>query len=173
MYGLLYPAVLGTVLINLFIPLSRFVQGRAIGGPEFGVAKLVLTLGVVFHFIVDYLVAQEAPEHGWLGFSFDCCILMGLWTAAASVYVGASSVPDIRSLCVALSAVYVLFLVYLFLVGERVKHRALVVIVEVFGLLWFTIGAVWMNTAFAATGLLLSGILLGWAANKALHQTVV
>ena len=50
MYSLIYPAVLGTVLINLFIPLSKCVSGQPINAPEFTVAKLILTLGIVFHF---------------------------------------------------------------------------------------------------------------------------
>src|SRR4051812_21431244 len=96
MYGLLYPAVLGTVLLNIFTPLSRLVEGGPVTTSEFGLGKLVLTAGITFHFIVDYVLSQEAPEHGWRGFAINCAVLAGLWTAAASIHMDSLAPPNVQ-----------------------------------------------------------------------------
>lgn len=87
MYGLLYPAVLGTVLVGLFSLIYMLIETESSTRPAFGVDKLILTLGVVFHFIVDYILAQEAPERGWRGFTVDCGVLVGLWVVYSSQMV--------------------------------------------------------------------------------------
>ncbi len=134
MYSLLYPAVLGTVLLNVFVFLSKVVEGESISGSDFGIGKLVLTFGIVVHFIVDYILGQEAPEHGWRGFWLDCGILGGLWVAAASVHINLSTAPDVQILCGALAWVYLLFLAYLLFVYRGLQHRKLVGVVESIGL---------------------------------------
>jgi hypothetical protein len=174
MYALLYPAVLGTVLLDIFGLLSTIVEGESIAGPNFGIGKLVLTTGIVVHFIVDFLLAQEAPEHGWTGFVFDCSVLAGLWVAAASIHLGSFAMPDLWMLCVALAWVYVMFLCYLTLIYRKLRYATLVAAVEIFSLLWFVVGAVWFtNLTYAATGLFVSAILLLWVGSKALKEAVV
>src|SRR5829696_2515095 len=118
MYGLLYPAILGTVLVGILSLVTKLIEAEPSARPTFGIAKLILTLGIVVHFIVDYVLAQEAPEHGWCGFMIDGGVLAGLWIAAASVhapYTGASvgDAPNVRILCISLVVVYVLYLIYL------------------------------------------------------------
>lgn len=168
MYGLLYPAVLGTVLLNIFFPLSRLVGGGSVAAPEFGIGKLVIAVGVTFHFIVDYMLSQEAPEHSWRGFAINCVVLVGLWVAGASIHIGADLAPNLQILCWALVGVYGAFLVYLWLIYKRLQSVPAIAAVEVFSLLWFIVGATWlMNLTFVAMGLFLSAILLLWAGNRA------
>jgi hypothetical protein len=173
MYGLLYPAVLGTVLVGILSLISNLIEAAPTGRTEFGVGQLILTLGIVVHFIVDYILAQEAPERGWGGFAIDCGVLAGLWIAAASVhapYTGgiAGAEPDVRILCIAIAGVYALFLLYLALYYERLQNVRVVAAVEVLSLSWFVVGSLWKNLSFAAVGLFASAALLFWAGNKAL-----
>lgn len=170
MYGLLYPAVLGTVLLNIFSPLSRLVGGEAVAAPEFGIGKLILTLGVTFHFIVDYVLSQEAPEHGWGGLAIDCFVLAGLWAAAASINIGLLPAPNLKILCWVLVGVYGVFLIYLRLIYKELQNASTVAAVEIFSLLWFIVGALWLrNLTFVATGLFVSAMLLLWAGDRALR----
>lgn len=173
MYGLLYPAILGTVLVGILSLISRLIEAEPATRLEFGIGKLVLTLGVVVHFIVDYILAQEAPEHGWRGFVVDCGVLVGLWVAAASIhapYTGgrAGAEPNVRILCIALAVVYGLFLLYLALFRKGLQNVPLLAAVEVLSLVWFVVGAAWTNLSFAALGLFISAAFLLWAGNKAL-----
>ncbi len=178
MYGLLYPAILGTVLVGILSLISKLIEAESAGTRlEFGTGKLILTLGIVVHFIVDYVLAQEAPERGWRGFGVDCGVLVGLWVAAASVhapYTGGSAgvPPNVRILCVALVAVYVFFLLYLGLFRKGLRNILLLATIEVLSLAWFVIGSVWANLSFAALGLFMSAIFLLWAGNKALPRGV-
>ncbi len=79
MYSSLYPAVLGTVLLNVFVFLSKVVEGESISGSDFGIGKLVLTFGIVVHFIVDYILARKHQSTDGVGFGL---------TAAFSVDYG-------------------------------------------------------------------------------------
>jgi hypothetical protein len=170
MYGLLYPAVLGTVFFNLFPSVWQLIEGQPVAGPQQPI-KLLLTLGIVFHFIVDYVLAQEAPDGGWRGFILEFCMLIALWTAAASAHLDSTRELDIRMLCSTLAAVYAFFLLWLALSHKQIQHKALLVTVEVAGLLWFLIGAFWINTwTFAVTGLFVLGALLGLAADRLLRR---
>ena len=171
MYGLLYPAVLGTVFVNLFPPLMRLVANQTTNDPEICV-KLVLALGIVFHFIVDYLLAQEAPDHGWPGFAIDLLVLIALWTSAASVHLDSDKEPDIRTLCYGLATTYALFLIWLGFYHKQIRRKVFLVTVEVVALLWFLVGGLLIvKWNFSAIGLFGGGILLAWAANKAQGPT--
>lgn len=159
MYGLLYPAVLGTVIVNVLPSVFQLAAGQP-GSDLQLLIKLLLTLGIAFHFAVDYVFAGEAPEHGWLGLVLDSGILLSLWAAATSVHSNSAEAADIRTLCIALIFVYVLFLAYLYISRKQVQSKHLL-FAEFFGLLWFIVGAAWFpNWGFAFTGLLVCGALL-------------
>lgn len=170
MYGLIYPAVLGTVLINLFIPLSNLASGQSLAAPEFTISKLILTLGIVFHFIIDYMFAKEAQDHEWQGFYIDILILVGLWIAAAGVNMNMAVSINVRIVCCALAGVYVIFLYYVYEVHEHIKYWQFVATVEIFALIWFIIGAFWGKTTFVVLGLFIFSLLLAVSANMALHK---
>jgi hypothetical protein len=173
MYGLLYPAILGTVLVGILSLISKLIEAEPATRIEFGAGKLILTFGIVIHFIVDYILAQEAPERGWGGFVVDCGVLAGLWVAAASVHApftdaSAGAAPNVRILCIALAVVYGLFLLYLVFLHKGLQSTRLLATVEVFSLAWFVVGAAWANLSFAALGLFMSAAFLLWAGNKVL-----
>ena len=170
MYSLIYPAVLGTVLINVFIPISNFISGQLIYGTKFTFIKLFLTVGIVFHFAVDYLFAEEAQENGWKGFFIDTLILMGLWIAASSIQMNQKEVPNFAWLSGALAFVYAVFIFYVCKFCKHYQSWERVAIVESLGFLWFIIGAFWMNPAFIILGLFLFGFLLAYTANKVLNS---
>jgi len=137
MYSLIYPAVLGTVLINVFIPISNFISGQLIYGTKFTFIKLFLTVGIVFHFAVDYLFAEEAQENGWKGFFIDTLILMGLWIAASSIQMNQKEVPNFAWLSGALAFVYAVFIFYVCKFCKHYQSWERVAIVESLGFLWF------------------------------------
>jgi hypothetical protein len=173
MYALLYPAVLGTVFVGLLPALVALLRGQSIAGSEMGteigIAKTTLTLGIVLHFVVDYLFAQEVPQYGWRGFVLDLGILLALWAAAGSVHLGSLPAPDVRYVCIALAATYACFLLWLLGMWASLQHRVLLVLFEMGAFAWFTAGALWLtNWKFAATGLFMCGLLLPWMAKKAL-----
>lgn len=175
MYGLLYPAVLGTVIMGFLPPLLNLAltvvtQGiRAI--PAWALAKLVLTLGIVLHFTVDYVLAQDAPNYGWGGFVLEIGILLTLWMAASAVQLSSPTAPTVAYVSLALAVTYVFFLIYLYRAWSDLDLRWPVLTVEILALVWFVVGAACLrNWIFAAAGLFVWGALLAFAANRALQR---
>ena len=127
------------------IPLSRIVEGGPVATPEFGIGKLVLTIGITFHLIVIYILSQEAPVYEWGGFGIDCAVLAGLWTAAASIHINSVAEPNVQIFCWALVWVYAWFLFYLWKMCRELQKISGIAVVEMLRLLWSIVGALWLK----------------------------
>lgn len=121
MFGLLYPAVLGTFFYSL-LP-EAFALMREPG--EFGalrLAKLAIALLLVLHFVFDFYftqqVALEASRYSGKEFFFDLLIVISLFVAYETTHLGDKEVggkevePEVVWVAGALCFSYVLFQIW-------------------------------------------------------------
>src|SRR3954447_16563340 len=88
MFGLLYPAVLGTLFFSLLPELARILTQLAqkrTGGEEEKSARIKTVAGclIVLHFVVDFQLTSSIPDQSYkvLGFIVDLVILFVLFLA--------------------------------------------------------------------------------------------
>ena len=139
MFGLLYPAVLGTFFFSL-LPVLFGTGSDKIERPS--TTKTLTGCLVVLHFIVDFHLASSLPpkEYSLGGFILDLLILGFLFRAFNALNICWSHEPlSVRGAATAIAMTYGLFLVWSFLTLEVTLERLPLWTAEAAGLIVFII----------------------------------
>ncbi|HVR98243.1 MAG TPA: hypothetical protein VMW27_16620 [Thermoanaerobaculia bacterium] len=144
MFGLLYPAVLGSFFF-LLLPVLFGARSETSERVQVGLGKTVSGCLVVYHFIVDFHLTSSLPAERYSsgGFIMDLLILVALFRAFDALNISRPAEPlDLRSAAVAMAFIYALFVTWTFFVLEDVAGRQLVLAVDAIGFILFIVVAV-------------------------------
>jgi hypothetical protein len=154
MFGLLYPAVLGSFFFSL-LPVLFGVRPEA--SERVAIGKTVAGCLVVFHFIVDFHLTSSLPAGRYSrgGFLVDLLILIALFRAFDSLNISRpTQQPSVRWVAAAMAFTYVLFIAWSFFTLEHIPGRLLVV--EIMGLILFIVVAARRSVPFLCASLFLT-----------------
>lgn len=160
MFGLLYPAVLGSFF---FLLLPAVFGARTETSDRVPIGKNLTGWMVVLHFIVDFHLTSSLPAGCYRrdGFLIDLLILIALFKAFDSLNVSRSTRQlNVRWAAVAIAMTYALFLLWSFYTLEDMPGRRNLLIVETVGLILFIIVATRRSAFFLGGSLLLMSITM-------------
>jgi hypothetical protein len=126
MLGLIYPAVLGTVLYSvLAAALSPLISllNKGVLGPFAPGLKWVLVITTVAFYVCDYLYIMFTREFRFLFFIFDLILLAGLYLTFMTIDITTHSLPHKNLTVVAASYGVFVFLYFVWDVLERRSTR--------------------------------------------------
>jgi hypothetical protein len=160
MFGLLYPAVLGTFFFSL-LPALFGGPNQTTGRPATG--KTVAGCLVVLHFVVDFHLTSSLPskDYSFGGFVVDLLILIALFQAFDALNVSRIDQSlDVRRAATALALTYILFLAWSFLTLEATLDYLPLWCAEATGLLIFTMVAIRRSESFLFWSLIVMSSLM-------------
>ncbi|HET9226223.1 MAG TPA: hypothetical protein VFR31_06125 [Thermoanaerobaculia bacterium] len=154
MFGLLYPAVLGSFFF-LLLPVMFGMKREE--SEKVGTSKALAGCLVVFHFIVDFHLTGSLPavEYSSGGFLVDLMILIALFRAFDSLNIsGPAKLLNVRWVAAAMALTYALFIVWSFFILDHIPDRQNLLIVELVGVILFIIVATRRSVLFLCVSLI-------------------
>ena len=171
MFGLVYPAVLGTLLYSLLPEVAGFLAAltRLLATPAG--PKLAVALLIVAHFAIDYVLASEVARYGPLRLAIDTIVVFLLFLAYQGVNLSRPDALVPRQVSLAMAGVYGCFILWA-KADYSLGHQLSLVLFESVAVLSFL--ALWWYEAGAiglALGLLVFTCALSIVANFVLQRT--
>jgi hypothetical protein len=115
MFGLLYPAVLGTFLYSL-LPETLQALRAPLQIDTLQGTKLVLSFLLIAHFLVDFYLTQqvalESKEYPPIAFVLDVLVVLALFVAYDTVHLGDNGQLELRWAAGAMFVSYVIFWIW-------------------------------------------------------------
>jgi hypothetical protein len=163
MFGLLYPAILGTLFYSLLPEALKVVRSPTELSALQGV-KLLIAVLLVAHFLVDFYFTQQVAlktKYSRRLFLLDLAIVLALFVAYETVHLDdRAREPEVRWVAGAMVVSYVLFRIWELSLRRVIgKSRGLMVYETVIAIL-FALIAVWPNVYALAGALVLSAVLM-------------
>jgi hypothetical protein len=163
MFGLLYPAILGTLFYSLLPEVLKAIRSPWELSALQGV-KLLIAFLLVAHFLVDFHFTQQVAlktKYSLRLFFLDLAIVLALFVAYETVHLGnREEEPEVRWVAGAMVVSYILFRIWEFSLRRVIgKNRGLMVYETGIAVL-FVLIAVWQNVYALAGVLLLSAVLM-------------
>jgi hypothetical protein len=163
MFGLLYPAILGTLFYSLLPEALDVVRSPGELSALQGV-KLLIAFLLVAHFLVDFYFTQQVAlktKYSPRLFLLDLAIVLALFVAYETVHLdNRAKEPEVRWVAGAMVASYILFRIWEFSLRRVIgKSRGLMVYETGIAIL-FVLIAVWPNVYALAGALVLSAVLM-------------
>lgn len=165
MFGLLYPAVLGTFFYSLLPETLEAVrdplQVSALQG-----TKLIVAFLLIAHFLVDFYytqqVALETNKYPRAIFLLDLAIVLSLFVAYEMVHLGdQAKEPEVRWIAGAMFVSYLLFRAWEYSMRDVIgESMGLAIYETAAAVLFLLIWVLWPNVYALACALILSAILM-------------
>lgn len=120
-FGLLYPAVLGTV----FVELAGGVRAGLTG------VKWAFVLLILGHFLIDYLITSKIPGYGSRKFIIDTAVVLLLGIAFYAINSSESTEPvNVPWIAGSVAGIYLLFICWEYLSPPLRAIRSVLVLYE-------------------------------------------
>lgn len=164
MFGLLYPAILGTLFYSLLPEALKVVRAPMELSALQGV-KLLIAFLLVAHFLVDFYLTQqvalETTKYTPRLFLLDLGIVLALFVAYETVHLAArTEKPEVRWVAGAMFVSYILFRAWELSLRRVIgKSCGLTLYESVIAILFLAV-AIWPNTYALAGVLVLSAVLM-------------
>jgi hypothetical protein len=165
MFGLLYPAVLGTFFYSL-LPETLEVVRDPLRVSVLQGTKLMVAFLLIAHFLVDFYytqqVALETKKYPRLIFLLDLAIVLSLFVAYEMVHLDEPArEPEVRWIAGAMFVSYLLFRAWEYSMREVIgKSVGLAIYETAAAVLFLLIWILWPNVYALACALILSAILM-------------
>ena len=166
MFGLLYPAVLGTFFYSLLPEMLQCLREPLHVDLPQG-TKLGLSFLLIVHFLVDFYftqqVALETKRYYPAGtFALDLCVVLALFVAYDTIHLDDRSEPEIRWAAGAMFFAYVLFRIWGRQMESAIGKRLALRYYEIGSAAAFLLIALFWPKAYAFAVALLGSTLLMW-----------
>jgi hypothetical protein len=153
-FNLFYPAVLGTFFVSL-LPAGVESLRRGLDLSTGVDWKLLTSLLIVAHFVVDYIFTEEVRLYKTGMFTLDFVVIFLLYTAYSSVHLGASAIMSIRTIACSMSGVYFCFLLWEYLERREIGRQPVMTAYEAFFAIWFLmVGFLWQSAIVLGVSML-------------------
>ena len=166
MFGLFYPAVLGTLFFSLLSKLSRILtQPRPwVAAGSATPPKRAAGCLIVLHFVVDFQLTSSIPARDYTipGFLVDLLILFTLFLAFDALNIGRPDPIQVRLSAFAIAGTYILFFLWSLVTFEVVRGHMYLWGAEVVGLVLFIFVAIRRNVILFCLGLAIMSLVMAW-----------
>jgi len=164
MFGLLYPAVLGTFLYSL-LPETLQALRAPLQVDPLQWTKLVLSFLLIAHFLIDFYLTQqvalESERYPTSAFVLDLLVVLALFVAYHTVHLGDKGELELRWAAGAMFVSYVIFWIWAQQMKSNIKKRLGLSSYEIGSAAAFLLVAtVWPNAYAFAVVLLVSALLM-------------
>jgi len=165
MFGLLYPAVLGTFFYSLLPETLQFLRAPAQMNFLQG-TKLALSFLLIVHFLIDFYftqqVALETDKYPPIIFALDLFIVLSLFVAYDTVHLDDKGIePEVRWTAGAMFVSYVLFRAWEYKMrGVIGKNRSLSLYESGAAVVFLVLWVAWPNVYGLAVALLASALMM-------------
>ncbi|MEW8041064.1 MAG: hypothetical protein AB2777_16105 [Candidatus Thiodiazotropha endolucinida] len=174
MFGLLYPAVLGSIFYTL---LTTFSEGCFWALPinTLKIWKIMFCIIIVGYFCLDFAFTHKVPHshYGKISFFADIVVIVLIYFAFTSININNNSPIALLKLVGIFTAVYTIFILWLFQFREHMRLLWSLIFFEGTMLLVLAWGIYesWIYNVYVVAALLVVGAMtLFYAAKKAIKK---